>query len=264
MKKCFAIIVLLLVFGLHAEAGGDYGFGYKKPHSKNNSPVIGLKLGYTSYAMTFSDEYYNNLPMTNLQKPGFGLFLEVPFRRVPCFSIGLEFLMVERGMTKTFTFRQKIKENDQIDAKYIDVRVPLTCYFFNDYAVNPYIFAAADLALCFGGTMSKEFPNGECENKYVDIAKSDAVISPYDFSVLAGIGLRFKLNFTRFVMPIKIECDYNLGLLNNMSKVEGTPIDVYAYSFEPSERKSHGVEFMISIGIPLKFKTIYDACRSWK
>ena len=64
-------------------------------------------------------------------------------------------------------------------------------------------------------------------------------------------------------MPIKLEADYNLGLLNTLSSTNGIPIDVYAYTFEKETRKNRGFEIMLSIGIPLKFEKHFDPCSGW-
>ena len=262
MRRLAAIIVLLMAFSLNAEAW-DYGFGNRPRQTRKNVPVIGIKGGLTFYGMSFSNKYYNDLKMDRVSFPGFGLFAEFPIENFPQMSIGVELLMIERGMKKSFDFRDKISEIDKIDAKYIDLRIPVTYYFFDANAINPYVFLAADVAFCYGGQISKEFPNGELENCYVDIAKSDAVMKPLDISAIAGVGVRFKIKFTRFTMPIKLEADYNLGLLNNMSSTTGNPIDVYVYTFEKETRKNRGFEIMLSIGIPLKFEQHYDACSGW-
>lgn len=263
MKKIVAIIILLMAFGLIAEAAWDYGFGYKPRSSRKNVPVIGVKGGFTFYGMRFSDKYYDGLKMDKLNSPGFGLFAEFPIEDFPKMSIGVDILMIERGMKKAFQFRETISEIDRIDAKYIDLRIPVTYYFLDANAINPYVFAAADVAFCYGGQISKEFPNGELPNVSVDLSKSDAVMSPLDISAVMGVGLRYKMAFKRFTMPIKLEADYNLGLLNTMSSTKGTPIDVYAYTFEKETRKNRGFEIMLSIGIPLKFEKHFDPCAGW-
>lgn len=263
LKRIAAIIVLLMAFGLNAEAAWDYGFGYKPRSSRKNVPVIGVKGGFTFYEMRFSDNYYDGLKLDKLNSPGFGMFAEFPFEDFPKMSIGVDILMIERGMSKSFNFRETISEIDRIDAKYIDLRIPVTYYFLDTYAINPYVFVAADVAFCFGGQVSKEFPNGELPNVSVDISKSDAVMSPFDLSAVFGAGLRYKISFKRFTLPIKLEADYNLGLLNTLSSTNGTPIDVYAYTFEKETRKNRGFEIMLSIGIPLKFEKHFDPCSSW-
>lgn len=263
MRRFFTIIVLLTVFTLNAEAQWDYSFGNKYRKTRKNLPVIGLKGGLTSYGMRFSNKYYDDLKMERLLKPGFGIFTEFPIERFPRLSVGAEILMIERGMRKSFDFRESVSETDEIDAKYIDFRIPVTYYFLDERTVSPYVFAAADFAFCYGGTVSKKFPNGEIDDMTVDISQSDALINPFDISVIGGAGVRFKIKFSTFTMPVKIEADYNFGLLNTMSKKAGTLIDVYAYSFDGEIRKNRGFEFMLGIGIPFKINRNYDACRKW-
>lgn len=214
--------------------------------------------------MAFSDEQYNKLPGESVVNTGFGVFVEYPIDFIPSLSIGAEMMIIKRGMRKSFDYRGSIKEVDEIDARYFDIRIPLTYYFYDSHLLNPYIFVAADMAFSTGGSISKSFPDGQLQDVSVDISTSDAVIAPFDFSVLAGIGVRYRINLPTYDIFVKFDGGYNFGLLNTFSKTHGNPVDVYAYKFDDNDtRKNRGFEFMLSFAFPLKTKINNDPCRSW-
>lgn len=264
MKRLLFILFFLLMAVCQSEAQWNYGFGYKPRHHSTVPVIAGIKGGMTSYNMVFSNEQYNKLPGNSVVNPGFGAFIEYPISYFPGLSVGAELMFVTRGMSKTFDYRGYIKETDEIEAKYFDIRIPVTCYFYKAYNLNPYVFVAADMAFCYGGNISKTFPDGQLPYQSVDISKSDAVIATFDFSVLAGLGVRYKIQTMTYDFFVKVDGGYNFGLMNTFSKTNGVPVDVYAYSFDKDEtRKNRGLEFMISFGFPLKAKIDNDPCRSW-
>lgn len=265
MKKLTAILIFVLALGFQTVAQVDYSFGnIKKKRNMRNVPTIGIKGGYTMNNMHFANKVYNDLSGDGVNAPAYGLFLEFPSSKYLGFSLGFELLMVQRGMTKDFMFRNLYHEIDKVETKYIDFRIPVTYYFFRYSVINPYIFVAADFAWCYSGVVSKNFPDNSDWNLSVDMSKSDAVMRPYDISAIAGVGLRFNLNFEVFTIVIKLDADYNFGLINTIPSEKGTPIDVNAYTFDKDDtRTNRGLEFMVSIGLPLKFNFARDACTRW-
>lgn len=265
MKRIVTILMFLLALGLVTQAQVDYSFGNMKRSRKFKSiPFVGIKGGLTLYDIKFSDKDYNNLSNDMVVKPAFGLFIEFPLPKFRGFSIGAEVLMVERGMKKSFD-HLGVSEVNQIKSQYVDFRIPVTYYFLISDYINPYIFGAADVAYCYGGTDEVEFPNGEYPASSVDISKSDAVLTQYDVSLAAGAGVRFNVIFETFTLAIKLDASYNFGLLNVKSDVKGTPANLYAYySEDKGTWNNRGFEFMLSIGIPLKFNRMHDSCWGWK
>lgn len=266
MKKSISLIFLVIVISFTTMAQVDYSFGYiKKKRDFKNIPTIGIKGGMTLYTMHFSDNNYNDLPGEYIATPGFGVFIEYPIniKNIQGFTIGAELMSIGRGYKKDFMYRETIREIDKLETNYIDLRIPFGYCFFSDQMFNPYVFVAPDFAFCYGGTYSKEFPDGQHENMSVDIAKSDAVISPFDLSLIMGAGIRFNFKFEVFTMVLKLDGSYNFGILNN-NRTNGNPVDVYAYAFDDNDkRQNRGFEFMLSIGLPLKFNFLHDACYGW-
>ena len=265
MKRIAAILLLLFAVGLEAQSQVDYSFGNIKRTRKFKSiPFVGIKGGLTFYDIKFSNKDYNDLQSDMVFKPAFELFIEFPIPKKRGLSVGGELLMVERGMKKSFN-HLGVSEVNQINSKYIDFRIPITYYFLISDYVNPYLFVAADMAYCYGGTDEVEFPNGEYPNSSVDISKSDAVLTQFDMSLIAGAGVRFNIIFETFTLAIKLDASYNFGLFNVKSDVKGTPANLYAYYSEDKETwHNRGFEFMLSIGIPLKFNRMHGACWGWE
>ena len=269
MKKFLTIIIILLAVSFQAAAQVDYSFGnIKKKRNKTNVPIAGFKGGFTFYNMHFSDKIYNDLPGNTVMAPGYGIFAEYPLRTVKNMSVGVELMLIEKGYVKEFNARPNgvnISKKEQINANYADFRIPVSYRFMSKKVVNPYVFMAADIAFCYGGTQKHEFPdNEEYVAQSVDISQSDAVMKPIDISLLAGAGVRFNIRVNRSIFVIKLDGAYNLGLLNVKSQTEGNITNVNAWSSKKTESwNNRGLEVMLSLGIPLKYDRREGACTNW-
>ena len=263
MKKALVLTIMILALSLQTLAQVDYGFGHvSRKRDFKHIPTVGVKGGYTFYDMKFSITDYNKLPGKMVMNPGFGAFIEydVNLWKIQGITIGGELMAISRGYEKDFDYRGSIHEIDRMDAKYIDLRIPISYYLFSENAVTPYVFVAPDFAFCYGGTWSKTYPNKEVTNQSVDIAESNAVIAPFDLCLNMGAGCRFRIKHPVFSVIIKMDASYNLGLLNVKTSNDGHPVDVSTYTFEKEIRKNQGFEFMLSIGMPLKLNLKHDAC----
>lgn len=271
MRRFLTIIVLLIAVGFQAAAQVDYSFGnIKKKHGKTDVPIGGFKGGFTFYNMHFSDKDYNKLPGKNVTAPGYGIFVEYPMRTMKDMTIGVEVMMIEKGYIKEFNARPNgvnIPKIEQINAKYIDVRVPFSYRFMAKNVINPYVFAAADVSFCYAGEQKHEFPeNDEIQTQSVDLSKSDGVMKQLDISVLAGAGLRFNIRVNRSVVVLKLDGAYNFGIMNVKSNVDGDITNVNAWQQSETKEKwyNRGIELMVSLGIPLKYDRREGACKKWK
>lgn len=269
MRRALTILTILLSLGFASMAQADYGFGGSIKNGKPSIPIIGLKGGLTSYDMKFSDKDYNKLNGKSISSIGYGVFVEYPSKRINGLSVGAEVMLVEKGYFKEFNARPNgvnIKKTEQIDAKYCDIRIPVSYRFLPEKRINPYVFVAPDLSFCYGGTQKHEFPdNNELQTQSVDLSKSDAVLTQTDISVVAGIGLRFNIPINRNVYVIKLDGAYNFGLNNVKSQQDSKYANVHAWYSEDKESwNNKGYEIMLSIGIPLIFNRMEGACKSWR
>lgn len=263
MKKLLAIL-FFIVLGVNLTAQVDYSFGnVKHKRDKSNVPTVGIKGGLTKYSMHFAYDKYNTLSDDFILKPGFGIFVEYPIKKLRNISVAGELMMIERGFRKSFTFRNEMPEVDEIKAKYIDVRIPITYYFRSAEVLNPYVFVAPDFGMCYGGEFSKTFSENPEYNTSVDISKSDAMRS-FDLSLAVGVGVRLNIHFQVFTMVLKLDGSYNFGLLNTNSISQPIYIDNLAYHVKDDSRYNRGFEVMFSVGIPLKFNFLHDSCWGWK
>ena len=272
MKRFLTIIMLLLAVGFQAAAQVDYSFGnIKKKRDKSYVPIAGFKGGLSMYNYSFSDKDYGKLPGKALIAPGYGIFFEYPLRSIKHSAIGFEIMLIEKGYKKEFNARPNgvnIPKIEQIEAKYVDFRIPFSYLFLTKKMLNPYIFAAADLSYCYGGTQKHEFPDNEAEYpaQSVDISATDAVVKPIDISVLVGAGLRYNIRVNRSTFVVKLDGSYNFGLLNiksNNKDVTYTNVNAWS-SEEKGSWHNRGLELMVSLGIPLKYDRRQDSCKKWK
>lgn len=262
MKKLFTLL-FLVVLSLNVMAQVDYSFGnIKHKREKSTIPTIGIKGGLTSYHMHFAYDKYNKLSDDFVLKPGFGLYIEYPIKRLKGFTVGGEVMMIERGYRKSFKFRGDMPEVDEIKASYLDLRIPITYYFRHTEVLNPYIFIAPDFGFCYGGEMSKTFADNQENNTSVNLSKSDAMNS-LDISLAAGVGIRYNIHFQVFTMVLKLDGSYNFGLLNTNGAKEPKYADNLAYHVKDDSRFNRGFEVMFSIGLPLKFNFLHDSCWGW-
>ena len=266
MKRLCAILFLIFVVGIQAVAQVDYSFGnIKKKRTRQNVLTVGVKGGFTTYSMHFSNKSYDNLSGKRANALGYGVYCEYPVSAVKGLAIGGEVLAIQRGVTKDFLFRKLYREIDEISLSYIDFRIPVTYYFKPKKKWSPYVFAAADIAYCYAGEVSKSYPGEEEFGSYsVDVSQSDAVLMPVDLSAILGAGMRYRMDFRVFSLVFKLDASYNFGLLNTYPSDRGTSIELYAYTFDKKERRTNrGFEFMLSVGLPLKFNTGHDSCWGW-
>ena len=263
MKKLLAIL-FFVALGVNLTAQVDYSFGNVK-HKRDRGvvPTIGIKGGLTHYYMSFAYENYNKLPNDIVLKPGFGLYIEYPVKKLRHWAVSGEVMMVERGSQKSFKFRGDMPEVDRINANYLDIRIPIIYYLRPTDLLSPYVFVAPDFGLCYGGEFSKTFSENPEYNISVDIAKSDAM-NQFDVSLNIGVGFRYNIHFQVFTLVLKLDGSYNLGFLDTNGASESTYVDNIAYHVKNDSRRNRGFEVMFSIGIPLKFNLLHDSCWGWK
>jgi len=263
MKKLLTILFsIFLSVNLFAQV--DYSFGnIKHKREKGNVPIIGIKGGLSHYYMHFAYEKYNKLPDDFILKPGFGLYVEYPVQKVRGLAVSGEVMMIERGFQKSFDFRGDMPEVDNIKANYLDIRIPITYYFMYADLLNPYVYFAPGFGLCYGGEFAKTFPNNPEYNTSVNVANSDAM-NAFDICIALGAGVRYNIHFQVFTLVLKLDGSFNLGMLNTNGASDPVYVDNIAYHIKDDSRRNRGFELMFSVGIPLKFNRLHDACWGWK
>ena len=97
----------------------------------------------------------------------------------------------------------------------------------------------------------------------MDISDSDAM-SSFDISLAVGAGIKYNIHFQMFSIVLKLDASYNFGFLNTNNASEPVYVDNIAYHVKDDSRRNRGLEFMLSIGVPLKFNKLHDSCWGWK
>lgn len=223
----------------------------KRGKERESVAIIGIKGGMNIATMRYTYDNIKNLSKYAV-RPALGIFVEIPVDLY--MSIQPEFMYMGRGMSASYTYKQHYTVDYNINSNYADFRL----LFIGKYPlkhITPYIFAAPDAAFLLGGKMSVKQHGLEISEATIDIGESN--MKSFDFSILAGAGIRHNFTFPTFSLIAKIEVGYNFGLIDTFSSMErdetATPANVYAYRHH-GERFNRGLEIMISLGIPLKFE----------
>jgi len=272
MKKSIFVLLSLFVFAGQLSAQHSSN-GKKKSNNRittSKAVIIGLKGGVDMVSMNYTLSTLSSAKQSLCLRPAGGIFAEFPLSK--SFSIGVDAMYQGRGVNMTYYDHgdERYPVNYKISSNYFDLRIPFTFRFIPEKLVNPYIFVAPDFSLLGGGKISLDqtaSPYGNSGLKEtIDIG--DANMKSYSISAIAGVGARFNLNFKQFALVIKIDAAYNFGFVNTYSDKEmnhdfgNQPyneniVNLNAYK-EVGKRYNRGVEFMISVGLPLKF--MRDAC----
>lgn len=266
MKKIFllAVCFVCLVGNLVAQDGLVFNkFQKKGDKDRSKAVVIGLKGGLNMANMVFTDKALSDLDENIVFRPIGGVFVEIPV--MGGLSLAPELMIVGRGTDKSYVAREEQEQNItdvitnySIESFYIDFRIPVIYRFVISDWFNPYIFAAPDAGFLLGGNISlNKMQNGtvlEEESMSVEIGKAN--MKTFTMGVVAGVGLRFNMDFQRFSLVWKIEAAYNCGFIDTYSSMEKDDSaisgNVNAYNVT-GHRYNRGIEALISIGLPLKF-----------
>ncbi len=241
MKKIVVFLfVAISVLGTYAQ----------KAEPSAQSFVLGVRGGVNIFDMHYSSNdvsFYNH-------KYGFGkqLGMFVGYE-VKGFFVKLDALYTARGVKLSWS-----DINYRLDANYLDLRLPIGYAFFWRKKVQPYIMVAPSANLAIGG---KAYYNSQGTS--VNVNLSNASISPLDFSVFFGGGMRFPIPIGEHRLYIGLEAGYNLGFLNTFSDMElnNTANAVNLPIYEVSgTRKNVGIEAAVTLSwaIPLGKKQKVD------
>ncbi len=258
MKKSIflSIILFVLSFTVSAQTGSVFNkIGERGSRDRSNSTIIGIKAGIVVPKMLYNNEEFNDIVQDILLKPSFGLFVDFPLTN--SLSIAPEFLYTSRGVSHAdFIYRNKYDASFVLMANYIDLKIPFIYRFKVSNFIHPYIFAAADMAMCLNATEDYVI---DYESSVIDIHDNLSIgrdYNMYDLGVTLGLGFRFNFNFKRFSIVTKVDAAYNIGLLDTY----GAEV---LHTVDPDlQRYNRPIELMLSIGLPLKFSQP-DACSTF-
>ena len=215
--------------------------------SSNCFFVLGARGGVNIYDMHYSSSDVSFYDHQNGFGKQLGMFAEFD---VKGFFVRLDALYTSRGVKLSW-----YDINYRLNANYLDLRLPIGYAFFWRKKVQPYIMAAPSANLALGGNA---YYNSRATYANVDL--SNASISPLDFSLFVGAGMRFPIPIGSHKLYIGVEAGYNLGFLNTFSDMElnntANAVNLPVYEVNGT-RKNVGIEAAVTLSwaIPLKKKT---------
>jgi len=217
--------------------------------------LLGIKVGTNFPSMSYSNKGLSEYSSSIYANFLFELFAE--YEISSSFSIRPGIKFITRG--------QHIDESEftyELDADYTEITLPIIWTFpiFNinntDVNFRPYLFAAPVYSMATGGNISyKEKNGGEAKTKVNEgNFNSDA------FGLYFGLGFKYPTSIKKFSIVTGFEAGYHLGLSDTYSNKElnekSNALNTSTYKIDGT-RKNRGLEFGITLAIPLKnFKRV--------
>ncbi len=265
MKKSL-MTLMILAFSVTLFAQQSHRPG----KNRGEAVAIGIRMGgnLASYAYpnTAHLDTLGSDTLTTRIRPVLGLNVEIPLLDGLVY-VAPEIALAGRGDARVF-------HSDNWDTEvcyrakvyYLEARLPVAVAFPVSPWLKPYVFAAPSfgVALPMGGSINQfSCDDPQSFNDVVSIDSSN--MAPYDFGLMAGAGLRFTIDFSRFSLVVKAEAGYHIGFKDSFSEAEHTDqaqaANVNAYNIN-GQRLNRGIEAAIIVSLPLKFAPA-DACGHW-
>lgn len=263
MKK-LSIIILLALFAQVA------AFAQINDQSSSNSVAIGIKGGLSFPRMYYSDNHLNELPQAWLKDsngafrifPIGGVFVDVPLGDFV--SVAPEVMFAQRGTSMTYQHYSGANVDYSINSKYIDLRIPVIARLKVVDAFQPYVLAGLEAGYLLGGQISEKRSAPIAFDTIINIGKAN--MAPIHAGVFAGAGIRSDINCGAFTLMLKLDATYHQGFLDSYSSMEheesSNAVNINAYNVN-GIRFPRGLEVCFSLGIPLKFHPVDDACSTF-
>ena len=252
MKKLFLFFALSLAIATFAQKPILPGH---KNLDRTDAVSIGLKGGICLPHFRYTDKNVNDVPHDLLIRPAAGVFAEFP---IDNFSITPQVLYTCGGSSSTYRYKNQYDVHYQALTSYVDIRLAVDYRIKLSEMFHPYLFVAPGIGvLLYNGTISLQQPGLDIPDVQMEL--SDANMNNMNAFVVGGFGMQANFNLARFSLYVKFDAGYNFGLLNTFSKKEieetAQPTNIHAYN-NTGKRFTRGFEFMLSIGLPLKFESL--------
>ena len=252
MKKLFLFFALFSTLTTFAQKPI---FPEHKNLDRTDAVSIGFKGGLILPHFHYTDKNVNDISHDLLLRPAAGVFVEIPIGN---FSVSPQVLYAGSGSSSTYRYKELYDVHYQALTNYIDVRVSASYRLKLSETFHPYLFVSPGMGvLLFNGTISLEQQGLDIAEVEVDV--TDANMNNMNAYVVGGVGVQTNFNFARFSLFLKLDAGYNFGFFNTFSKKEmdetAHPTNIHAYN-NTGKRFTRGLEFMLSIGVPLKFDSL--------
>ena len=252
-------LILLVLFGLSCtmQAQGHSSRAEKQYVS------IGIKGGLNFPRMLYmQNNALSNLPQEPWKlTPMGGLFVEIPVGSA--LIIAPEVVYVQRGLETTYEHVSGMTVHYSMNVSYADFRLPFELRFNIVPAFQPYIVVGGEAGMRLFDQIHLDRTAPAELNETIDVG--DANMNLIHAGVLAGVGIRSRVNFGNFGMVFKLSATYHQGVLDTYSQREKEgdvpAVNVNAYQMTGS-RLPRGLEVCLGIAIPLEPRQD-DACASF-
>ena len=168
----------------------------------------------------------------------------------------------------------------QYDVDYMEVAVqaPLT-YYFSQGNLRPYVFVAPRFTLPLSGTLvwqKQEIIDYGTENEHYSeenvvhdtVNMSGQNMRRWNVGLVAGVGIRYKLNFSNYYLLLKLDLSGHAAFINSFTKDENhgdSQIVIGAAYIDPyllQKRFNTDASVKLTLLFPLK-KQLKGACMRW-
>ena len=231
---------------------------------------VGITGSFAANNMIYSAVSKSTL--TPYLAPTFGLAAEWnTMRRV---SIGLNASYAMRGTNEVFATEFLTNYTTSTFARVhytmamngVEIRMPITYYIGYGENIRPYLYVAPRFILWLNGNVKWErtYDDESYTPLVYESELNKAIIAPFDFSAVAGVGLcsRFLIKRTQFFL--KFDLSYGISVMSNFSQHEMDE-DVAFQGWGDIEHEALGkrylqnVEARLTLLMPLR-KLLKDAC----
>lgn len=266
------ILFILLIMSMTVVATAQRS---NSSHRKQKEAVaIGVRFGGNLAHYAYPDSpACDTLSFDLMQQrlhPVMGINMEIPLMGGRVY-LAPEVTLAGRGDARAFySDNWNTDVNYRAEVHYLEARLPVSVSFDATSWLKPYVFAAPIFGVAIPTTSpftsqitqySNDTPQSFNDTVAVDLTN----MAPYDLGMLAGAGLRFRINFTDFSLLVKMEAGYHFGFMDTYSEAEhndqAQALNVNAYNVE-GKRLNRGLEAAVTIALPLQFNND-DACANW-
>ena len=174
-----------------------------------------------------------------------GIFAEFELGESRMFSIRPELLFLKRGI--------KINDDDldyKLNAKYVDVRLPLILNFGEASGIRPYIYIAPVVGFVRGGNISLSDMNDDYK---IDVSKANMASVYFAGAVGAGVKIPIQVGENKSIR-FDLDANYQYGFTDTYGSKEkdgmAIAVNTPIYNIKGT-RKIHGLEVTASISVPL-------------
>lgn len=240
MKKTIYLI-LSAVFLLSCGLLKAQVIGIESPIAEKNI-FIGIKGGVNAMDMVYrtnENSFVNHSvlyqrPYQALSCLVGGITVE---RTTPRFSYGAEVLITGLNAQKPAD-ESRYAEHDS--AFFANLRIPVRLNLFTKSRVVPYVFVAPQISTYIDAKITDKIGfKGYSKWNGVSMDWGRRNAAPIHLSVLAGLGINYKIDIKNYEVLTRLEAGYQLGLLNTL------PSNINM------SRKARGWEATISLSFPL-------------